>query len=318
MADSPTTYIGIEIGGTKLQLVAGDGHGRIVRRWRAGVDRSKGGPGICRQIREGLADLTGGVPCAGVGVGFGGPIDVRTGRVRRSHQIEGWEDFPLRDWLAEQAGGAPVGVDNDANTAALGESTLGAGSGLGAAADPLFYVTLGSGVGGGLVAGGRIYHGAPPGEAEFGHLRLDRDGTTVESRCSGWSVDARLRRLAAETPDGQFARLLGNTPGGEARHLSAALAADDAAARQVLRDVAEDLAFALSHVTHLVHPRMIVLGGGLALVGEPLRAAVAGALPGFVMKAFVPGPEVRLAGLGEDAVPVGALQLAIQAGANRS
>ncbi len=72
-----------------------------------------------------------------------------------------------------------------------------------------FYVTLGSGVGGGLVTGGRIYHGAPPGESEIGHVRLDREGTTVESRCSGWAVDARLREAKATHPQSALARRIG-------------------------------------------------------------------------------------------------------------
>jgi glucokinase len=241
-----------------------------------------------------------------IGVGFGGPIDVRAGRIRRSHQIDGWEDFPLRDWLRDLSGGLPVAVDNDANTGCLCEATHGAGRG----ADPVFYVTLGSGVGGGLVAGGRIYHGQPPGEAEFGHLWLHRSGVTVESRCSGWAVDGRIRTLLDEGASGALAQAIGRTEGGEARHLPAALAAGDPDAQAILDELAGDLAFALSHAVHLFHPAVIVLGGGLSLIGEPLRAAVAAALPRFVMEAFAPGPDVRLAALGEDSVPVGALVLA--------
>jgi glucokinase len=297
--------LGIEIGGTKLQIVQGGAGGHIRHRWRATVDQARGGVGILEQLRLGLAELGAAGTLTAVAVGFGGPVDHRTGRICKSHQIEGWDDFPLADWL-EQSSGAPVVVENDANTAALGEAVRGAGVG----ADPLFYVTLGSGVGGGLVVGGRIYHGAPPGEAEFGHVRLDRDGTTVESRCSGWAVDARIRQLRQTEPSSFLARSLPPTAGGEAKLLSAALEAGDPAAGRVVREVAADLAFALSHAVHLFHPQMIVLGGGLSLVGESLRTAVAAHLPLHVMEAFAPGPEVRLAALGEDAVPVGALCLA--------
>ncbi|MBI3881399.1 MAG: ROK family protein, partial [Verrucomicrobia bacterium] len=80
--------------------------------------------------------------------------------------------------------------------------------------------------------------------------------------------------------------------------------------QRLLSETADDLAFALSHATHLFHPEVIVLGGGLAMVGEPWRAAVAAALPKFVMHAFAPGPTVKLAALGEDVVPAGALALA--------
>ena len=239
------------------------------------------------------------------GVGFGGPVDWKTGRICRSHQIEGWSEFDLGGWLG-QLTGAPVVVDNDANVAALGEALCGAGVGF----NPVFYVTLGSGVGGGLVVDGRIYHGAKPGESEIGHVRLDRDGTTVEARCSGWAVDARIRELRVKEPGGLLARLTGQTVGGEAKHLAAAWQQGDAAARRLLQETAEDLAFGLSHVVHLIHPEIIILGGGLSGVGEPLRASVESALRRFLMEAFAPGPSIALAALGEDAVPAGALELA--------
>jgi glucokinase len=98
--------------------------------------------------------------------------------------------------------------------------------------------------------------------------------------------------------------------GGEARHLRQAIDAGDPVALKILGDVADDLAFALSHAVHLFHPEIIVVGGGLSLVGEPLRAAMAARLPAHLMEAFHPGPRVALAGLGEDSVPVGALALA--------
>jgi glucokinase len=299
-------FIGIEIGGTKLQVVAGDRRRGIVHRWRGGVDLRGGPAGIREQVGDAVVQMKKKVPGAlAIGVGFGGPVDVRKGRIAKSHQVGGWDGFPLEKWLADLSG-LPVAIENDANAGALGEATAGAGRGF----DPVFYVTLGSGVGGGLVAGGNIYHGAPPGEAEFGHLRLNRDGATVESRCSGWAVDARIRKLQSEQPGSALASLIGNAAGGEARHLPKALAQNDPAAWGVVRELADDLSFALSHAVHLFHPQIIVLGGGLSLVGEPLRKSVADALPRQVMEVFHPVPQVRLANLGEDAVPVGALELA--------
>ena len=202
--------------------------------------------------------------------------------------------------------GAPTYADNDANVAALGEAALGAGRG----ANPVFYVTLGSGVGGGLVIGRQIYHGAPPGEAEFGHLLLDRNGANVESRCSGWAVDRHVREVVEADPDGLLARCVGAETGCEARHLTTALEQNDRGAREILETLAEDLGFALSHVAHLLHPQVIILGGGLSLIGEPLRAAVTKSLARHIMAAFAPGPAVKLAELREDAVPIGALILA--------
>lgn len=300
-------FLGIEIGGTKLQLVRGDDQARILDRRKLNVDAGRGATGIQHQIKSVAAEW-GTRDIKRIGVGFGGPVDWRTGKICRSHQVEGWSDFDLATWLRDVTGSAVV-VDNDANVGALGEALQGAGAG----SDPVFYVTLGSGVGGGLVCGGRIYHGAIPGEAEIGHVRLDRQGTIVEKRCSGWAVDAKIRQACKSHPESPLSRLAISNPGAEARHLAVALQQHDPVAERILQETAEELAFGLSHVTHLFHPAIIVLGGGLSKVGEPLRKAVEQQLQRFVMEAFAPGPRVALAALGEDAVPVGALELATQA-----
>ena len=297
--------LGIEIGGTKLQVVIGDERGTIQTRRRFAVDRAGGAEGIRRQIEGAISELAGPRKPSAVGVGFGGPVDWKTGKVVRSHQIEGWTGFDLAAWL-QRLTGAPVFVDNDANVAGLAEAVNGAGVGF----DPVFYITLGSGLGGGLVVEGRIYHGASGGECEIGHVRLDRSGTTLESRCSGWAVDATIRSLEATEPRSALCGMIGPSRGGEARHLAAALQLGDVAARRILDETAGDVAFALSHAVHLFHPQAIVVGGGLRGVGEPLRAAIEAAMGGYIMDAFKPGPRVLLSGLGEDVVPAGALLLA--------
>lgn len=297
--------LAVEIGGTKLQLVTGTPAGKIVDMTRIPVDPALGGEGIRDCLSRAVGELRDRFCWQAAGVGYGGPIDTRTGTVCRSFQIEGWSGFPLAAWMQELVG-VPVAVENDSNAAALGEALSGSGRGH----DPVFYANSGSGVGGGLVTGGRIYHGAVPGEAEFGHLRLDPSGTIVEDRCSGWAVNRKVREAASSAPDSVLARLLPDTPGDEAKHLSAALAKGDPSAMQIVDETAAVLAFALSHVVHLFHPEVIVLGGGLALIGEPWRAAVACHLPRHIMDGFTPGPDVRLASLGEHVVPIGILHLA--------
>jgi len=300
-----STFLGIEIGGTKLQIVAGDDSANILSRKRFTVASGSGAEGIRAQIASALPSFLSEWQPAAIGTGFGGPVDGRTGCIARSHQVEGWSGFRMAEWLRELSR-LPVVVENDSNAATFAEATRGAGRGL----NPVFYFNLGSGVGGGLVVDGRIYHGQAPGEAEFGHVRLDKSGVTVEERCSGWAVDTRIRQLKDRGVQSILCEQLPATPGGEARLLPQALAAGDEAAHQLIREVAEDLAFALSHVTHLFHPEVIVVGGGLSLIGEPLRVAVASALPRLVMEVFHGGPPIKLAALGEDAVPVGALLLA--------
>lgn len=299
------TYLGIEIGGTKLQVVAGNEQGQILERLRFIVAPEQGGEGIRAQIQAALPQLLRQFPVQAIGAGFGGPVDCQTGKICCSHHVQGWSDFELGPWLAAQTG-KPVFVDNDSNVATLGEALHGAGRGFSA----VFYMNMGSGVGGGLVRDGQIYHGAIPGEAEIGHVRLNKKGDTVESRCSGWAVDRRIRLLKRRGLRGPLARLTKDVTRGEACFLSEAIKQGDRAAKEIVQETADNLAFALSHATHLFHPHVIVLGGGLSLIGEPLRKNVENFLPRYVMKAFHPPPPIRLAGLGEDCVPVGALALA--------
>ncbi|WP_338875834.1 ROK family protein [Spirosoma sp. SC4-14] len=311
--------LGIEIGGTKLQLVTSDETGQIKQRFRYSVDSSLGASGIRTQIEAALAQLS--EQPKAVGVGFGGPVDWQSGRIATSHQIGGWAGFNLADWLHEQLPAASIRIENDANVAALGEAKRGVATGF----SNVFYITLGSGVGGGMIQNGRIYHGTTPGEAEIGHLWLippdeaGSPGQTIEQTVSGWAVDKQIRDLLPQLPADsvlktrvQEAHLSGQT-GGEARFLHPAYEASDPVARMLIEQIGSVVALGLSHVVHLFHPDALVLGGGLSLIGEPLRAAVRQALPRFVMKTFHPAPIVLLAKLGEDAVPIGALQVA-QAG----
>ncbi len=304
MPSKKELLLGIEIGGSKLQLVAAESPGSIVRRQRLIVKSGENASSICDDIATALQAWKG-TRWRAAGVGFGGPVDWKSGRIHCSHQVAGWDEMDLRGWLSGLIE-APVAIDNDANAAALGEVLHGAGRGC----SPVFYTNSGSGVGGGLVIDNKIYHGASPGEAEFGHLRLTPSGPTVEECCSGWAVDRKVREHCAGWPSGILAGLVAREPGREARHLNAALMAGDAAAQAILDETASTLAFALSHVAHLFHPTLIILGGGLSLIGEPWRNAVAKALPQYLMRAFLPGPEIRLAALGEDIVPTGALLLA--------
>jgi glucokinase len=144
-------FLGIEIGGTKLQVAVGTSSGLIVETIREAVPAGAGGREIRRIILELSRRLVDTHVISGIGVGFGGPVYVDSGKIARSHQVRGWEGFSLRAWL-QGALDHPVTVENDANTAALAEARLGSGKDR----NPVFYVTLGSGVGGGLVADGRI------------------------------------------------------------------------------------------------------------------------------------------------------------------
>lgn len=297
-------FIGIEIGGTKLQFMVADQDLKNQEKTKYHIDRTQGASGIQNQIKEAITSLAAEYPLAGIGIGFGGPVNWETGEIVTSHQISGWTDFNLTHWLHDLTG-VPVKMDNDANIAALGEAKHGAGKDY----KRVFYITLGSGAGGGFVVDGSIYHGKYPGEAEIGHIRLKPGGPTLEDCCSGWAVDRQVWKAIQREPESLLAQLAGKNPSGEARFLVDALRGNDKTALDLVNETAMALGFGLSHVVHLFHPDIIIIGGGLSFLGDFLLKPTQAALANNIMKAFLPGPELVLSQLKEDAVPIGALQL---------
>lgn len=308
----PRLGIGIEIGGTKLQAALVTHEGTVLDRRTDRVDPSAGATGIrtaLATLLDALLDAAGasGRRPAAVGIGFGGPVDRSRGVVATSFHVGGWGQFPLAEWVADRVrgplGAVPCLLENDSNAAALAEATAGAGRG----SRVVFYTNAGSGIGAGLVIDGRLYCGRPPGEMELGHLRLTPGGGILEEMASGWAVDRQVQEEVSRAPAGVLAReaaKTGSSP--SARHLAAALAEGDGPARAILARAAGAYAHAISHAVHLLNPDVIVLGGGLAAIGEPWRMTVADRLEPLLMAPLRPAPAVRLASLGADVVPVGA------------
>jgi glucokinase len=309
--------LGIEIGGTKLQSAVVAADGRVLLRRSDRVDPAGGAEGIRTVLAAQLAgivdDAAGNcLAIRAIGIGFGGPVNRDLGVVATSFHVGGWSDFPLAAWVAGQVrdslGGVPVVLENDSNAATLGEALVGAGRG----ARVVVYSNAGSGIGSGLVIDGRLFRGRSSGEMELGHLRLVPGGGILEDVSAGWAIDRKVREAVAADPAGALAAAAaaaGAAP--SARLLPAALAAGDGAARRILDEAAGHYAHALSHVVHLINPDVIVLGGGVATIGEPWRASVARQLEALVMAPLRPGTPVRLALLGEDVVPVGAALAAL-------
>jgi len=318
-------YLGIEIGGTKLQFGVGAGDGHLAGLWRGPVDVSAGPEGIRRQIVQAVPELLqqskiDRPQIHGIGIGFGGPVDDHTHTIIKSHQIEGWDNFPLEKWLSDLLG-MPAVLGNDADVAGLAEALFGAGKGL----SPIFYITIGSGIGGGLIINGEIYRGCGRGAAEIGHLQFNMyfikgaqsictPPETLEQLASGWGIAETTKRcLAQENP---IHSLLYSNAQNLKRSLTAkdiakAARQGDAFALSVLNQAVEPLADAICHVIALLCPRRIVIGGGVSLMGEkllfePLRKMVAER----VFKPFAACYEIVPAALGEEVVVHGALALA--------
>jgi glucokinase len=302
-----SAFLAIEIGGTKLQLILYTANAEVIQRWRFEIVREQGAAGIRQLIEQTIVSIREEYEVVRTGIGFGGPVNNLTGVIEVSHQISGWSGFPMSEWAMTLTGSGVV-VENDANTAALGEATFGAGRGK----RTVFYMTIGSGVGGGLVQDGKLYHGRQQGESEVGHLILDYHGNTVESQCAGWAVDRKVREAVKLHSESILAALVkGQSSGGEAKFISKAIDMNCTLATKILDELVGQLALGLSHVVHLFNPDIIILGGGVSLIGDRLRVGIQERLPAYVLKALQPVPEIALAGLGEDVVPMGALALVL-------
>lgn len=329
--------LAIEIGGTKLQvaLVSAD-LGRVERIERDSVIAADGASGILHAIERMISAISSDANFQRVGIGFGGPVR-QDGHVYKSHQIEGWDGFDLRGWC-ESRTGRPVVVANDCDAAALGEARWGAGVGC----DSMLYVTVGTGVGGGWVLGGRRMGAARPAIAEIGHLRpglgCETEHDTVESLASGGGIAQRVRATAkqwfmpsaaqptaipvpsleavSQAEREEARRWWESFPPDlppDTRRIAEAAETGNAIARAVLRQATQTLGWALAQASTLIAPERIVIGGGVAKQSEhafwsPVREA-------FRQYAFGPlrdHTEIVPSQLGDDVVLLGAAAVALE------
>ena len=298
-------FAGIEIGGTKLQIIYENESGKIVDRFRAIINAEDGAEALRTEIEKNITAFSRRSALTAIGVGFGGPIDRQQGTIYESFQVKGWSGFALRDWFHEWTD-VPVAIENDANIAAFAEARRGAG----APFKRVFYITAGSGVGSGFVINSELYHGASPAEMEFGHIKINMSGVEVEQKCSGWAINKEIQRRIQSNPSSILATLVKADPGHESRHLSEALKKNDFLAKEILTDACDVFAFAISHVIHLLSPDVVIIGGGLSLVGKPLFVEIQMQLQKYLMDIFKPGPPLLGASLGEEVVPFGAIEFA--------
>jgi glucokinase len=218
---------------------------------------------------------------AGVGIGSPGPLDRATGIVINTPNL-GWRNFPLRDLIAN-ALSLPAVLDNDANCATYGEWWLGAGR----HADTLVGLTLGTGIGGGIVLGGEIYHGVSDVAGEIGHMTIDSTGRKcncgnygcLEAYASGPAIALR----AVEGIESGADTILVEMVGGKLEAITAATVYEaavrnDPYAEEVMKDTARFLGTGVANIINILNPEMIVIAGGVTKAGdylfEPLRAEV--------------------------------------------
>jgi glucokinase len=283
--------VGVDLGGTNIVAGALAEDGREVLAMRSEPTRSHQGADavierIVRMIDTVIAETvaqTGAsrADFAGIGVGAPGPLDRKRGVVVTTPNL-GWVDFPLRDVIGT-ATRLPVRIDNDANCATLGEWWLGAAAG----ANNVIGMTIGTGIGGGIILDGRLYHGASDVAGEIGHTTIDVTGRLckcgnygcLEAYASGPSIADRAREAVASDDDGLLVRMVG----GDLSRISAATVYEatkggDEVALDVVRETARLLGAGIANLLNIFNPDVVVIAGGVTQAGDslfgPLRKEV--------------------------------------------
>ena len=305
---------GVDLGGTTVKIAFFDEQGTMISKWEIPTVTAGGGkqilPDIAASIRQYIEQKTiDPASIIGVGIGVPGPVSSK-GVVNKCINL-GWGVFNIAEELSRLVG-FPVKAGNDANVAALGEFWKGGGQGC----ENMVFVTLGTGVGGGIVVEGRLLHGAHGSGAEIGHLVLKRDETIpcncgkygcVEQYCSATGIV----RLAKEAMEGvsELSRLHRANPL-TCKDIFDAGKAGDPLALQVLNQYYAYLGEFLANICCVVDPDVVVLGGGVSKAGQML---LDGTRPYFDQYVFhaASGARFALASLGNDAGAYGALKLAL-------
>jgi glucokinase len=280
---SPSTdecFIGIDLGGTSVSVGFVTPTGKILHCEESATDRAKGPEHVVRIIGSMARKLknNSGLTPSAAGIGAPGPLDTRTGVISEMPNFD-WSNVPLCDMLRRELG-IPVYLENDANAAAFGEYRAGAGAG----SRCLVCLTLGTGIGGGLVIDGNVFRGVSDAAAEFGHMIVEIDGRAcgcgkrgcLERYASATAVAGRaVERLGAGEPS-----MLYDMTGGKVSLVSAEMVAraageGDRLAAEVITEAVSYLAVGVSNLLNILNPDVVVIGGGLSgagdLIMEPLR-----------------------------------------------
>lgn len=315
-AASPDCAVAIDLGGTRFRIALIDRKGVILDRVSEPTPASAGRQAVIDRLiaeTQTLLQRAGNRPIVGLGIGIPGPVDPWTGVVSQTPNLVGWYDVPVKAILEAELG-LSVQVGNDANLAAIGEHTFGAGQGF----EDLIYLTVSTGVGGGIITGGRILLGSAGLAAEPGHMTVVPEGPRcgcgnrgcLETLASGTAIG----RLAQERLAAGEASILAALPPAAIDAVAVVAAAErgDPLAADVMNVAMGYLGIGIANLIHLFNPRAIVIGGGVSRSGDLLFEPVRRIVHDRCMPDYLTGLVITVARLGDDAGLLGSAALAFR------
>lgn len=298
--------IGIDLGGSQLRVARVSAVGKVLAAKRCATDRAGGPEAVIAQMLQMAQHLDDG-SVTRMGVGIPGTIEAASGVVLNIPALPGWVRFPLAERL-QGALGHPCRLENDAKAATLGEWQAGAGQGL----QNFVYVTISTGIGSAAVMDGRLLRGKGGLAGEIGHTKISDSPVTCacgltgcwQATASGAGLDLQAQRIARDDPRGATAQAAGAaTPTGV--HLGRAAQDGDPTARAALDGHARLLGQGLTNLQHVYSPEVIVMGGGVSALLEPMRRTIEDTMRERLLPGFTPAL-IKGAALGEDAGLIGA------------
>jgi glucokinase len=309
-----TGYLAIDFGGTRIRAAWFSPDLRMVARHEALTNAAEGPIRVVKRvIQSGQQAVPSGATILAIGIAAPGPLSPLTGVIYHADTLPGWENVPLGPLVSAAFKGVPVFVHNDANLAALAEHQQGAGRKFGLFADPMLYLTISTGIGGGVIIGGQLFSGWSGLAAEPGHMPFRMaDGSVkkweqlASGTALGLAAQERLATWEGDTVLRQATPLDGQAVG------TAALKGDPLALA-VVEGAAEWLGLGLVSLIHLFSPEKIVLGGSVTQLGDLLLAPAKRVIEAHILDPlFLPRDLIRLATLGDDAGLIGAALYAHQ------
>ena len=297
-----TLAIGVDLGGTNLRIAAVDSTGKVLEKITTSTQVARGRDQVidemCTAIQEVVGKQKSAGELAGIGIGVPGIIEMQTGMLRESPNLPGWHNYPVRDEIQRRLKTTVV-LENDANAAALGEKWLGAAAGV----DDMCMFTLGTGVGGGLVMQGQIWHGMTGMAGELGHINVEPDGHPCKCGSRGcleqYASATAIKRMAQEAIAGgqapQMARALKEDVEFTSKVIFDLAMQGDAPARGVFERVGKALGTVVADMVNIFNFPMYVIGGGVASAWDafaPLMLETVGR-NSFVYRATVPTENIQ-------------------------